>query len=349
MIRALAPLSVLAAICLAAPAGADGGAGAEIARVRVGFDGHYKAGLWTPVEVTLRGGDGEVEGQVTLTVPDGDGVPASVSSPSENPCRLTPGEEASVLLYARFGRVRSDLRVSYHNRDGVLVEKLFQAGSAEGDRSVFSGDVSSAKQRQLAEKRTSPQAIPPALAFGRQMIVVVGPDSEGVPEAVDALREPAQERTAVVTLDNLAELPDRWYGYEGVDLVVLSGSRPAIYIDSLPEGQKRIDARIAALRQWVRMGGTLLLAVGSQGQTLLGAGSPLAPLSPGKFQRIFSLRQTASLEAYCASPAPMPRLGPGGESIELRVPQLTNVEGVVEVREGDLPLVVRRAVGFGQI
>jgi hypothetical protein len=43
----------------------------------------------------------------------------------------------------------------------------------------------------------------------------------------------------------------------------------------------------------------------------------------------------------------MPR-SPGGRS-ELRIPQLVEVEGTVEAREADLPLVIRQARGFGQV
>jgi hypothetical protein len=80
----------------------------EIVGVRVGFAGRYKVGLWTPVEVRLRGDRQLVSGEVRLTVPDGDGVPSRVRVPVGN-------GETSVPMYARFGRIDSRLGVTVAN------------------------------------------------------------------------------------------------------------------------------------------------------------------------------------------------------------------------------------------
>ena len=78
----------------------------EFVGVRVGLGGCYKAGLWTPVEVTLRGGSEACRGRVSLTVPDGDGVASRVVTPPDEPVSLSPGKETTVGLNVRFGRVR---------------------------------------------------------------------------------------------------------------------------------------------------------------------------------------------------------------------------------------------------
>jgi hypothetical protein len=49
-----------------------------IVAVRVGLADRYKVGLWTQVEVTLRGGSQALAGQLSVVVPDGDGVPSRV-------------------------------------------------------------------------------------------------------------------------------------------------------------------------------------------------------------------------------------------------------------------------------
>jgi hypothetical protein len=76
-------------------------------------------------------------------------------------------------------------------------------------------------------------------------------------------------------------------------------------------------------------------------------GGPLRPFLPGKFQRAITLRQSNALESYCGSPVAISR-SVGGK-LELRVPQLAEVQGTVEAREGNLPLVIRRRAGFGQV
>jgi hypothetical protein len=55
------------------------------------------------------------------------------------------------------------------------------------------------------------------------------------------------------------------------------------------------------------------------------------------------LRQSGAIESYCGSTSPVPRDGMG------RVAQLADVQGTVEAREADLPLVVRSARGFGSV
>jgi hypothetical protein len=49
----------------------------RVANVRLGFDGKYKVGDWTPVWVTLEGGESDAAGRLELTVLDGDVVEAT--------------------------------------------------------------------------------------------------------------------------------------------------------------------------------------------------------------------------------------------------------------------------------
>ena len=69
--------------------------------------------------------------------------------------------------------------------------------------------------------------------------------------------------------------------------------------------------------------------------------------APGRLEKMVSLRQTGALESYCGSRSGMPQAG--NAKTMLRVPRLADVQGTVEAREADLPLVVRTARGFGQI
>ena len=104
----------------------------EVVRLRVGIAEHYKVGQWTPVEITLRGGSEPMTGQVSLTVPDGDGVPSRVVTPPNKPCQVLPGQETSVLLYARFGEINSEATVALRVGDRVVAAKSFTS-SMEAD------------------------------------------------------------------------------------------------------------------------------------------------------------------------------------------------------------------------
>jgi len=322
---------------------------AEIVGLRVGLAGCYKLGLWTPVEVVLRG-NRSAEGQLTVTVPDGDGVPARIVTSPDQPCRVRPGEETAVLLYARFGRTAGSLAVEFRDAEGTVVQRSFQAG--EGDERTRFRTAASSKGLLVAAVGRDAMGLQQALAGA---VLVSGtasgtqaPDAtadaqragEADAEQAAAGRQLAGDRATVVRLNDLSQLPTQWYGYEGIDVVVLSTSRPEVYA-----GLKGDDRRIAALEQWIRMGGTLVLSVGRSGGRLLAEGGPLAGLAPGTFQKTLARRRTDALETYCGSRVPIAGVRGG----DLRVSQLADVRGTVEVRDGTLPLVVRRALGFGHV
>ena len=313
-----------------------------IVGIRIGFEGRYKTGLWTPVEITMRGVGGMENGRLRLIVSDSDGVPCAVATPL--PCPAAAGDSASddgaeslpegttkALVYTRFGRRQGKVTVRLYSSDRVVTEKVFSTSGADGSDNY-----------------------PPALFSDQDLIVTVGPDSMGIEDVVgDTSRRPS-ERPVVVRVTGAAELPDRWYGYESVSLVIISTSDLSI-CSSL---EANIE-RIGALEEWVRMGGRLIFCAGDNSQKVLAAApqAPLARFAPGRLREMKSLADArsfgafgASLESYSGSldPLRVPRTADGGR-LEFQVPLLADVSGVVESGDGGMPLVVRRAVGFGQI
>ncbi len=311
-----AGLLVLALVGQATPAAA---AVPQIVGVEVGLAGHYKAGHWTAVRVTLRGGEKPIRGVVSVTVPDGDGMPSRVVTPPDRPVELQPGQETVATLFARFGRLDSEMSVDLRVGQDVIAEALFRSSPVPADRSYA-----------------------PAQPSTYRLIAAVAGQPAGLEDAIQLLDEQADEQTVAFRMETVASLPGEWYGLESLDALVLSLSDPTLYTDLRPDGPE-----IEALDRWVRMGGKLLIAAGGRTESLLKDDSPLARFLPGQLQRVISLRQSGALEAYTGGGVALPR-GRSGR-IELRVPQLQVVEGVVEAKEGNLPLVVRRAWGFGQI
>ncbi len=329
--------------------------GAEIVGVRVGLAGCYKPGCWTPVEVTLRGASRLTEGQVDLIVPDGDGIPTKVFTPIPSPAPATETGETPVFLFARFGRVRSDLVVELRHGQDLVDRKLFKPGQTPGYR--------------------------PALLSDQELIVTVGRAPLGVDEAVRLLRQQPDRKTVVVRLEDFSQLPTCWYGYESVDTVVLSTSDPAVYAGSQPAGLKAaglasriaaLDQRIAALDEWVHNGGRMVLCLGEQSGKVFDpdleavsgrlpaqrseemaadrlqelALGRLASFAPGRLREMVPLRPTMvhAWEVYCGSSVRVP-----GTKREILIPLLVDVRGKIEAAEGRLPLVVRGARGFGQV
>ena len=283
-----------------------------IAKVDVGFSGAYKAGLWTPVRVHFAS-DADVDGaEVSLIVPDGDGVPSRVSAPLPSPA------PESIQLQVRFGRLRCPLTVRVERSGEVVAERTFEA----------------------ADEPTEKQ-IPAAQRSDQPLVVAVGTASLGIADAIAQMREPADEQTRLVLLAKAADLPDRWYGYEGVSLLVLSGTDLGCYAGLAPG-----DPRLEAIAHWTRHGGRLLIAVGEHGAPLLGPQGPLRDLVPGKFDKTVSLGQATKLERFADGDENLPARV-GGKAMQ--VARLTDVDGMVVVPEGNLPLVVRRVWGFGEV
>src|SRR5262249_48375162 len=84
------------------------------------------------------------------------------------------------------------------------------------------------------------------------------PEKPGAPgEVAEEEEESGAQRFAFV--ENVAGLPDRWFGYEGVDIVVLTTASDTFVEQLLTKMGK---AQRDALLDWVRRGGRLVLSVG---------------------------------------------------------------------------------------
>ncbi len=288
----------------------------ELIGLRVGLGGRYKVGLWTPVALTIRGGSTPMRCTLEVTVPDGDGAPSRFVTSAERPIEIRPDRETIAYVFVRFGRIESRLTAELLSDGRPVARCRFEAADHAG-----------------------PNRFLPAIAADRELFLSVGSDPMGVEEAVAGRDQGADAEPVVVCLGSVAQLPTQWYGYEGFDAVVFSTSRPEIFAALTP-------AQVEALDRWIRMGGKLLLCAGSAADRALAVAAPLARFAPGKFQKMAALQQAAALEAYCGSSVPVPLDSNSGE---LPIAGLSQVSGVVEVRDADLPLVVRTPRGMGQI
>lgn len=301
---------VLAALVLAFAPGivfAHSGeaAGPQIKSVSLGFDGRYKVGYWTPVRITLVGGAQPLEARLELMLPDGDGVRSAIAD--EQPFMLPPGAEVSLLRYAKFGRVGSEISVTLKDAEG----------------------------RNLAPSLEVPAGrLPRAAPSTVQLVVTVGREA-----GVDA----DVEGRVTALVKDAAALPDRWYGYEGVDTLVFTTGDGLTY-------RAISDRQIEALDRWVRLGGHLVLCAGASGDALFADPGRFARFAPGKFTGVVHESRTGGLEEYARAgriDAPQP-----GGRVSLAMSRLENPVGAVEAHESirqEVPAVIRAARGFGQI
>ena len=105
----------------------------------------------------------------------------------------------------------------------------------------------------------------PGIEF-QKLIVTVGTSALGAEETGKLAGLEAEYRPVAARVEDVRRLPTHWCGYEGVDAVVLSTSRPEIYGKLAADGPQ-----MQALDEWVRMGGRLVLCVGSQAEKILAA------------------------------------------------------------------------------
>jgi hypothetical protein len=295
----------------------------EFIGIRVGLDHCYKTGLWTQVVLKLRGGSDTLAGQVTIETADGDGIPTLVSTPPEQPVRVSLGQTTAVRLYVRFGRSAGSLTARFIAAGKLAVERTFEAAPKPDERHYAEG---------IDEQ---------------PIYLVLGETTLGLEEAVARSGLEKQSRPRIGRLTEPENLPDRWYGYEGIDLVLISTDRPEIFQNLSPQ-----SAEVKALDRWIRQGGRLVLSVGQQALEVFSPSSPWRRFLPGKLagegKEAFKLvAQLPALESFCESTTPLPKSNGGNKM--LSVPRLLDVQGVVEAHEADLPLVVRTPRGLGQV
>jgi hypothetical protein len=298
----------------------------SVTNLQIGFANHYKLGCWTPVEVTLSGalGDSGASGRVDIAAPDSDDVLAWFIGP-----RLIWTEGSSHLAYVRVGRPDQPLHV-----------RLTKLGSVED------------RPPELLSASTERSSTPVALPATEEFILEVGA-SMGLADMVRHQQQHELSHTTVVTLekpfhDYERPLPDRWYGYEGVDLVAIVGDS-----STDQSNLKRSfynNAAVNALDQWVRLGGSLIIACGDGAEKLFGNEPSLARFAPGDLASTHTLPngQFGPIENFVGA----------GERLtanSMRVPQWKNldpsaqIELSVGVGQSELPLVIRRPWGLGQV
>ncbi|MBN2578442.1 MAG: hypothetical protein JXB10_05575 [Pirellulales bacterium] len=293
----------------------------KFVEIRVGLGNCYKAGLWTQVDLALRGGDEALAGVVLVETDDGDGVPSVVPLPgkAQNPKRVQvlPGQFTPIRLYVRFGRTDSRLTARFVVGDKLAAMRTFEA-SLEPD------EVHYAEAADL-----------------QPIYAVLGASTLGVDAAISRLNLETDQQPLTARVARAEELPTRWYGYEGIDAMLIDTDQVDLFRNLPPD-----SVQIEALDRWVWLGGRLVLSAGRNAESAFGPASPWRRFLPGKLEKVESLWQTAALESYCGGSTP---LALGGKDAAIPVARLRDVEGVVELREADLPLVVRAPRGLGQI
>ncbi len=294
---------------------------AEIQSISIGIDGKFKVGYLTSCSVTIAHQGPAVELQLDLLVPDGDGVQTRVTQ-----TRVTKS---------------ATVEASSNKREETTIELFTKIGRTTGSVEVVLRD----KQKTLARKSYDLEALAPMLPSD-QLIVTIG-EMLATADALKSRSRTADRGTTVVQITDVEKLPTRWYGYEGVNLVMLSTTTKAV--------QQLVDHqdRLGALKNWVRSGGRLVISAGAEAEPLIAAGRPLADLVPGTFDRYTAIRQLNRLEVFANAREALRREDELGRPLDFQIARLADVRGQIVVYEGrqseDLPVLVWSSLGFGSV
>ena len=282
-----------------------------------GMKGRFKQGMWTPIHLSItNSGQQPFDGEVIVESTDSNGIPIKFLD-DQNQIQISAGETVTLMVYVKVGRLPWSVNAGVYDRTGRLV-----------DQRVFGGDQSG----QLS-----------ATDF---MIMQIGDRlplrSSSLQEAF-TLRPDLVEVSIVSQSADYHQLPDRWYGYEAVDLLVMTTASGEL-LEDLSEQQQM------AIRQWVHQGGRLLLFAGRRGPEIASDGHIFQSLIPGKIEQTTKVWNTSGLEKYANASERLILNLESGSSLALIQP----ADGLVELQDvqnaqAEHALIVHSARGLGAV
>ena len=284
--------------------------------VQAGTEGFYKLGCWTPVTVGIEASDKSQSAMLVFSVADADGVPCDYPP---IPVQLLGGRVTSATGYVRFGNAEVTLEAKLLTEHDGLISEKFQTDSFD-------------------ERPHLDYPLP----LGERLVFCVGRSSTLRQVAEASSRGERAKKLHVAQVDDVLRLPTRAMGYEGVDAVVLAADKLGRYAALASD-----SAQAAALQEYVRFGGRVIVVCGTDARPLLGANGPLAEIAGLKMGDAVPLPRTAAVEEYVGGNKPL--RASATSLAQLSIPRADAPAGVVELAEGDLPLIVRQASGFGSI
>jgi hypothetical protein len=326
----------------------------EIRKVHVGFQTYqkdeqtaYKVGLWTPVYIEVFGGTDGLEPRPGVDPPlleIGTVDSEDVGTQIRIPVNVKPLGTRTFMGYVKTGRMGGNNEVT------IILH---------ANRTPF-----------------KPVEVPQywMLDIDAHLYLTLGPRMNDLHRAVRKIDKPGEDKDKdnfdprvdsssfrhVVYESSVERLPDTWFGYNSVDLIVLSTeSRP--FLKELNNSPKQLHA----LAQWVRRGGRLIVPIAHQNQdvavTLLKspAWDPPIPVVPptSAGQPPLALRSLPNVARWGGvQDQPFQRDDPKAKKIEVAklddgkvAPGNWTVLADSGDESGNVPLIAHVRYGLGQI
>lgn len=284
--------------------------------VTAGIGGVAKLGHWVPVTFEVPAGSpAENATRFRITALDGDDTPSAISGP------LVKTEDGFQGVI-QFGRTYGDAN--------------FELLSSEGET------LAEAKFAVLLRGNTFMELLP---STGRLLACIEkrsddaqDVESTSLASSLDgAFPGGMAEEDRVASISSVGNLPQLAIAWESCESLFLLAN-DSQWLAGAPA--KSIDA----IETWVRNGGHLAVVANSKESAIFQDGGLLQRFAPGKVVGVTKLDSSRRLEEFCNSKEPF--LG-RGESMQIL--QIEDVVGRVALRQGDVPLVIRRAMGLGEV
>ena len=218
----------------------------EIKKIHIGFQAFqkedetaYKVGLWTPVYVSLFGGTDGIKARdgaipfIEIETVDSEDVGTRIRVPVQ----VDPLETLTVMGYVKTGRVdrgSNDIKVTLHADGREFSRPIEHHWPLDIDGHLYLTLGSKMGSLHRAMRKTEKQ----------------GDDKE------NEFRFDFGNPRHVVYEDKLERLPDVWFGYNSIDLMILSTDNAGFVT-----GLNNMPAKVKAIAQWVRRGGRLVIPV----------------------------------------------------------------------------------------
>lgn len=243
----------------AGKAGAKSGDGNNLPTVRLtarqlGVGGRARHGDWFGLQIVLAGATSPREVLVKLNIPDVDGDITEYQSQ----LTITPGAEQQVWLY---GRLPASAATS------LLVTAFDLETTASGDRKV----VGQAARTEVSLSTALPGTTGTIGIVGRSML---GLELYGIRQTTYDSLHTGHEGTDLISGLQTGDLPDRWMGYGGIDVLIWGTADPTVRPSNLSPPQA------AALREWVSRGGHLVVVLPTIATDWFGPSNPIGGMMP---------------------------------------------------------------------
>lgn len=282
----------------------------ETAGLHLGINSRFKLGHWTVIFVDREPVAAKAGvGTITVTVPDDEGTPCAYVTRFEI-------AESPLQAYVRVGRLKGQISVEMNVK-----------GAHTRTRNI---DID-----QLARP----------LRNSQQHVLVLGGKSEVA--AAFKMKGNRGEEVFVSHVASSTYLPSKWYGYDGIDAIILLTTDVDFYRQLNREQRE-------AIRSWVAQGGRVLVSCGENAKTLLMEDSLLAEITDLRFVEVSPLRQTTGIEAYVGASQRLDMiLRNTDHAASLQLAAVEFSQGRVELGEGEdqrtVPIALRQAYAFGHV